>query len=82
MGVPAYLPDDVRVALASTNLTVAVAEPVAEPVVDQVAQTIEQEDVPVARAAALIEESLKPVPEVVEEEEPEVEDVPADKALL
>jgi hypothetical protein len=62
---------------------VAVAEPVADPVT----QTIEQEDVPVARAAALIEESLnvaaQPEPEV-EEHEPEEEPVEAvaDKALL
>lgn len=56
-----------------------------EPVVDPVAQTIEQEDVPVARAAALIEESLNVAaqPEV-EEHEPEEEPVEpvADKALL
>jgi hypothetical protein len=60
--------------------------PVPEPepvVVDPVAQTIEEEDVPVARAAALIEQSLKPEPEV---EEPEVEEepvvMPVGKALL
>ena len=59
--------------------------PVPEPepvVVDPVAQTIEQEDVPVARAAALIEESLN----AVTQPEPEVEEEPvepvADKALL
>ena len=72
MGVPSYLPDEIRVALASTNLTLAVAEPVAEPVVDLVSQTIEEEDVPVTRAAALIEQSLKP----------EEEEMPADKILL
>jgi hypothetical protein len=61
-------------------------EPVAEPVADPVTQTIEQEDVPVTRAAALIEESLnaasqpEPEPEV---EEPEEEvDMPVGKALL
>lgn len=61
-------------------------EPVTvEPVADQVAQTIEQEDVPVARAAALIEESLNATVEPeVEEHEPEEEPVemPAAKALL
>jgi len=71
MGVPCHLPDDVRVAMASGAIT--------EPVVDQVAQTIEQEDVPVARAAALIEEALKPEPEVEDEEPVEM---PEGKALL
>ena len=73
MGVPCHLPDDVRVAMASGAIT--------EPVVDQVAQTIEKEDVPVARAAALIEESLKPEPEPEVEDEEPVE-MPEGKALL
>jgi hypothetical protein len=62
-----------------------IPDPEPEPVaVDPVAQTIEQEDVPVARAAALIEESLNAVTQP--EAEPEVEEEPvepvADKALL
>jgi len=66
MGVPSHLPDSERAAMAGGSAS--------EPVVDQVAETIAQEDVPVSRSAALIEEALKPVePEVVEPEvvEPE-----------
>jgi hypothetical protein len=80
MGVPTDFPDEIRAAMASGGY---VTEPVGEPVADPVVQTIEQEDVPVARAAALIEQSLNtPEPEV-EEHEPEEEPVEvADKALL